>query len=63
MRHSEDYNMKTFKRILAVVLLVVAVLVVGYLCYTGSRLAATLEEMSCLQDTCKVVAEDNYSEI
>ena len=36
--------MKTFKRILAVVLLVVAILVVGYLCYTGSRLTATQEE-------------------
>lgn len=36
--------MKTFKRILAVVLLVVAILVVGYLCYTGSRLTATREE-------------------
>ena len=36
--------MKTFKRILAVVLLVVAIIVVGYLCYTGSRLAATQEE-------------------
>ena len=35
--------MKTFKRILAVVLLVVAILVVGYLCFTGSRLAATQE--------------------
>ena len=36
--------MKTFKRFLAVVLLVVAILVVGYLFYTGSRLAATREE-------------------
>ena len=36
--------MKTFKRILAVVLLVVAILVVGYLCYTGSRLIATRED-------------------
>ena len=36
--------MKTFKRILAVVLLVVAILVVGYLYYTGSRLIATREE-------------------
>ena len=36
--------MKIFKRILAVVLLVVVVLAVGYLCYTGSRLAATQEE-------------------
>lgn len=36
--------MKTFKRILAVVLLIVVVLVVGYLCYTGSRLTATQEE-------------------
>lgn len=35
--------MKTFKRILEVVLLVVVVLVVGYLCFTGSRLAATQE--------------------
>ncbi len=35
--------MKPFKRIFAVVLLVVAILAVGYLCYTGSRLAATQE--------------------
>ena len=35
--------MKTFKRILEVVLLVVVVLVVGYLCFTGSRLTATQE--------------------
>lgn len=38
-----DY-MKIFKRILAVVLLVVAIIVVGYLMFTGSRLAATQEE-------------------
>lgn len=43
MRHTGDY-MKIFKRILAVVFLVVAILVVGYLFYTGSRLAATQEE-------------------
>ena len=36
--------MKTFKRILAVVLIIVVVLAVDYLCYTGSRLAATREE-------------------
>lgn len=36
--------MKTVRRILAVLLLIVAVFVVGYLCYTGSRLAATQEE-------------------
>lgn len=36
--------MKTFKRIFAVVLLIVVVLAVGYLCYTGSRLAAMREE-------------------
>lgn len=36
--------MKTFKRILAVVLLIVVVLAVGYLMFTGSRLAATQEE-------------------
>ena len=36
--------MKTVKRILAVVLLVVVALAVGYLCYTGSRLAAMREE-------------------
>lgn len=35
--------MRTFKRVFAVVLLIVAVLAVGYLCYTGSRLAATQE--------------------
>ena len=36
--------MKTFKRILAVVLLIVVVLAVGYLMFTGSRLAAMREE-------------------
>lgn len=36
--------MRTFKRVFAVVLLIVVVLMVGYLCYTGSRLAATQEE-------------------
>ena len=36
--------MKTVRRVLAVVLLIVAILAVGYLCYTGSRLAATQEE-------------------
>lgn len=35
--------MKTVRRVLAMLLLIVAVLVVGYLCYTGSRLAATQE--------------------
>ena len=35
--------MKTVKRIIAVVLLVVVGIVVGYLCYTGSRLSATQE--------------------
>lgn len=35
--------MKTVRRVLAIVLLVVVVLAVGYLCYTGSRLAATQE--------------------
>ncbi len=36
--------MKTVRRVLAVLLLIVAVLIVGYLFYTGSRLAATREE-------------------
>lgn len=36
--------MKTVRRILAVLLLVVVVLAVGYLCYTGSRLADTQQE-------------------
>lgn len=36
--------MKTVRRVLAVLLLIVAVLVVGYLFYTGSRLTATQEE-------------------
>ena len=36
--------MKTFKRVLAIVLLTVVVLAVGYLCYTGSRLANTSQE-------------------
>ena len=35
--------MKTIKRVLAIVLLVVVGFAVGYLCYTGSRLSATQE--------------------
>lgn len=38
--------MKTVRRVLAILLLVVVVLAVGYLCYTGSRLAATREEIA-----------------
>lgn len=41
--------MKTVKRIMAVVLLVVVVIVVGYLCYTGSRLTATQETAAALE--------------
>lgn len=36
--------MKTVRRILAVLLLVVVVLAVGYLVFTGSRLADTQQE-------------------
>ena len=36
--------MKTVRRVIAILLLIVAVLVGGSLCYTGSRLAATQEE-------------------
>lgn len=35
--------MKTIKRVIAIVLLVVVGFAVGYLCYTGSGLAATRE--------------------
>lgn len=35
--------MKTVRRVLAILLLIVAVFVVGYLMFTGSRLAATQE--------------------
>ena len=35
--------MKTVRRVLAILLLVVVGFAVGYLCYTGSRLAATQE--------------------
>ena len=41
--------MKTVRRIMAVVLLVVVVIVVGYLCYTGSRLTATQETAAALE--------------
>ena len=41
--------MKTVKRIIAVVLLVVVGIVVGYLCYTGSRLTATQETATALE--------------
>ncbi len=36
--------MKTVKRILAVLLLIVIALVIGYLCFTGSRLTSITEE-------------------
>ena len=36
--------MKTIRRVIAILLLIVAVFTVGYLCYTGSRLTATREE-------------------
>ena len=41
--------MKTVRRIIEVVLLVVVVIVVGYLCYTGSRLTATQETAAALE--------------
>ena len=41
--------MNTVKRIIAVVLLVVVGIVVGYLCYTGSRLTATQETEAALE--------------
>ncbi len=41
--------MKTVKRIIAVFLLVVAGIVVGYLCYTGSRLTATQEAAAVVE--------------
>ena len=41
--------MKTVKRILAVALLVVTVLVVGYLVYTGSRTASVEESAAILE--------------
>ncbi|HJA95324.1 MAG TPA: hypothetical protein H9663_02715 [Firmicutes bacterium] len=41
--------MKTVRRILAVALLVVTVLVVGYLVYTGSRTASVEESTAILE--------------
>ena len=41
--------MKTVRRVLAILLLIVTVLVVGYLCYTGSRLSATQEIAAVLE--------------
>lgn len=41
--------MKTVRRIIAVVLLAVVGIVVGYLCYTGSRLTATQETAAALE--------------
>ena len=45
IKERED-EMKIFKRVLAVVLLLVLALVVGYLFHTGSRLSAMQEEVS-----------------
>ena len=41
--------MKTVRRILAVALLVVTVLVVGYLVYTGNRTASVEESTAILE--------------
>lgn len=41
--------MKTVKRIIAVVLLVVVGIVVGYLVYTGSRTASVEESTAALE--------------
>ena len=41
--------MKMVRRIIAVVLLVAVGIVVGYLCYTGSRLSATQEIEAALE--------------
>ena len=41
--------MKTVRRILAVALLVVTVLVVGYLVYTGSRTASVEESTGIME--------------
>lgn len=41
--------MKTVRRILAVALLVVTVLVVGYLVYTGSRTASVEENTAIME--------------
>ena len=41
--------MKTVRRIMAVGLLVVVGIGVGYLCYTGSRLTATQEIAAALE--------------
>lgn len=41
--------MKTARRILAVALLVVTVLVVGYLVYTGSRTASVEESATIME--------------
>ena len=49
--------MKTVRRIIAVVLLVVVGIVVGYLCYTDSRLTATQETAAALE----VVYEQSQS--
>ena len=43
-------KLNTVKRVLAIVLLVVVVLAVGYLCYTGSRLAATQENTEAVYE-------------
>lgn len=40
--------MKRFKRIMAIVLLILTVLVVGYLVYTGSRLPTGQESVEVL---------------
>ena len=41
--------MKTIKRIIAIVLLVVTVALVGYLIYTGSRLSTT-NDLGCINE-------------
>lgn len=41
--------MKTVRRILAVALLIITALVVGYLVYTGSRTASVEESMAIME--------------
>ena len=49
--------MKTVKRIIAVALLVVTVLVVGYLVYTGSR-TVSVEESTAIMEVVYEQAQD-----
>ncbi len=52
--------MKTVKRIVAVLLLIITILVVGYLVYTGSRLTEIQEEPTITEVVYEIATNTKY---